>query len=79
MGPIPETNPVLEGVRWKQWHRAIGGPLTDIPEISWDIVKKEKHKEMLHLLEFPYNGERKSHHLALLSFLSDSLIQLPNG
>jgi sulfite oxidase len=57
LGPIPDTNPVLEGVRWKQWHKAIGGPLTDIPEISWDTVLKEKHEDMLHLLQFPYNGE----------------------
>jgi sulfite oxidase len=52
-----ETNPVLEGTRWKQWHTAIGGALTNIPDISWEIVKKEKHEEMLHLLQFPYNGE----------------------
>jgi hypothetical protein len=55
-----ETNPVLEGTRWKAWHTAIGGALTNIPDISWEIVKKEKHEEMLHLLQFPYNGECKS-------------------
>ncbi|EMD00481.1 hypothetical protein BAUCODRAFT_170332 [Baudoinia panamericana UAMH 10762] len=57
MGPIPGTNPVLEGVRWKQWHYAIGGALKTVPEESWEIVLKEKHPEMLHLLQFPYNGE----------------------
>lgn len=57
LGPIPDTNPVLEGVRWKLWHKAIGGPLTNVPELSWDIVLKEKHPDMLHLLQFPYNGE----------------------
>jgi len=57
LGPIPLTNPVLEGVRWKLWHKAIGGPLSDLPEKSWAIIQKEKHKQMLHLLEFPYNGE----------------------
>ncbi|KAI1276955.1 sulfite oxidase [Xylaria sp. FL0933] len=55
--PIPGTNPVLEGVRWKQWHRAIGGRLTNVPEESWDIVQEEKDPNMLHLLQFPYNGE----------------------
>ncbi|KAI0477144.1 sulfite oxidase [Xylariaceae sp. FL0804] len=55
--PIPGTNPVLEGVRWKMWHRAIGGRLANVPEESWAIVKEEKSPDMLHLLEFPYNGE----------------------
>ncbi|WZH46842.1 Oxidoreductase molybdopterin-binding domain-containing protein [Fusarium acuminatum] len=55
--PLPATNPVLEGKRWKLWHKAIGGVLTKVPEISWEIVLKEKHPDMLHLLEFPYNGE----------------------
>ena len=45
------------GVRWKLWHKAIGGPLTNVPEESWDTVLKEKHPQMLHLLQFPYNGE----------------------
>ncbi|KAK5111949.1 hypothetical protein LTR85_011696 [Meristemomyces frigidus] len=57
LGPIPGTNPVLEGVRWKMWHRAIGGALNTIADISWETVLKEKHPEMLHLLQFPYNGE----------------------
>jgi sulfite oxidase len=57
LGPIPDTNPVLEGVRWKLWHKAIGGRLTNVPEESWETVKKEKHPDMLHLLQFPYNGE----------------------
>ena len=45
------------GVRWKEWHKAIGGPLTNVPEESWEVVQKEKHPDMLHLLQFPYNGE----------------------
>ncbi|EWG54723.1 hypothetical protein FVEG_17377 [Fusarium verticillioides 7600] len=55
--PLPATNPVLEGKRWKLWHKAIGGVLDQVPQISWETVLKEKHPEMLHLLEFPYNGE----------------------
>ncbi|KAF1980794.1 sulfite oxidase [Aulographum hederae CBS 113979] len=57
LGPIPGTNPVLEGVRWKLWHKAMGGPLPAVPDESWDIVLEEKHPDMLHLLQFPYNGE----------------------
>lgn len=36
--PPPPTNPVLEGVRWKLWHKAIGGALENVPEESWEIV-----------------------------------------
>ncbi|KAI1759803.1 molybdopterin binding oxidoreductase [Hypoxylon sp. FL1150] len=57
LAPIPGTNPVLEGVRWKMWHRAVGGRLAAVPEESWAIVLKEKSLDMLHLLQFPYNGE----------------------
>lgn len=57
MGPIPDTNPVLPGTHWKMWHHAIAGELNDVPEDSWKTVLKEKHPEMLHLLQFPYNGE----------------------
>ncbi|EHK96728.1 putative Sulfite oxidase, mitochondrial [Glarea lozoyensis 74030] len=57
LAPVPDTNPVLEGIRWKLWHKAVGGTLTDVPELSWKVVLKEKHPDMLHLLQFPYNGE----------------------
>jgi len=26
-------------------------------ENSWDYVKKEKSEDMIHVLQFPYNGE----------------------
>jgi sulfite oxidase len=39
------------------WHKAIGGPLKSVPEESWLRVIQEKHPDMLHLLQFPYNGE----------------------
>ncbi|KJX98301.1 sulfite oxidase like protein [Zymoseptoria brevis] len=55
--PLPNTNPVLEGVRWKQYHYAMGETLKDLPAISWKYVQKEKSKDMLHVLQFPYNGE----------------------
>jgi sulfite oxidase len=40
LGPIPATNPVLEGVRWKLWHKAIAGALKYLPEESWETVLK---------------------------------------
>ncbi|THW92309.1 molybdopterin binding oxidoreductase [Aureobasidium pullulans] len=55
--PLPETNPILEGVRWKQYHYAMGSTLKDIPDISWKYVEEEKSKDMIHVLQFPYNGE----------------------
>ena len=57
LGPMPDTNPVLQGERWVMWHKAVGGRLTNMPEESWSTVIKEKHSDMLHLLKFPYNGE----------------------
>ncbi|OQE24234.1 hypothetical protein PENFLA_c010G07377 [Penicillium flavigenum] len=56
-GPIPPTNPVLPGDDFKSWHAALGGELTRVADDSWRTVLKEKHPEMLHLLQFPYNGE----------------------
>lgn len=57
MVPLPKTNPILEGVRWKQYHAALGPTLEKMPEESWNIVKKEKAEDMTHVLQFPYNGE----------------------
>ncbi|KAL5338356.1 molybdopterin binding oxidoreductase [Aspergillus crustosus] len=56
-GPIPDSNPVLSGSDFKQWHRALGGEMARVPADSWEIVLAEKHPDMLHLLQFPYNGE----------------------
>ncbi|EUC48303.1 hypothetical protein COCMIDRAFT_34179 [Bipolaris oryzae ATCC 44560] len=50
LGPIP-------GTRWKMWHHAVGDEITQIPGDPWDIVLKEKHPDILRLLQFPYNGE----------------------
>ncbi len=55
--PLPQTNPILEGTRWKQYHMALGAPVKDFLDISWKYVQKEKAKDMIHVLEFPYNGE----------------------
>ncbi|MCJ1369174.1 hypothetical protein MMC20_000383 [Loxospora ochrophaea] len=57
LGPLPNTNPVLEGVRWKQYHAALGPTLKDVPQESWETVLEEKAEDMIHILDFPYNGE----------------------
>lgn len=57
LGPLPDTNPVLEGIEYKMYHAAIGGELTKASDDSWKKVLEEKHPEMLHVLQFPYNGE----------------------
>jgi sulfite oxidase len=56
-GPIPGTNPVLPGDDFKDWHTALGGELATVADDSWRCVLREKHADMLHLLQFPYNGE----------------------
>jgi len=48
---------VLLGEDFKAWHEAIGGELASVAEDSWNTVLREKHPNMLHLLQFPYNGE----------------------
>lgn len=48
---------MLEGVRWKQYHYALGRKTKDMPAESWLFVEKEKSPDMIHVLQFPYNGE----------------------
>ncbi|CAF1124463.1 unnamed protein product [Adineta ricciae] len=55
--PLPETNPILVGHRWKEYHAVLGPTLKDIPAESWALVQKEKAADMVHVLDFPYNGE----------------------
>lgn len=54
--PLPDTNPVLIGHRWKEYHEALG--LKSIVDFSWKTVLKEK-PDLIHLLDFPYNGETR--------------------
>lgn len=54
--PLPTTNPVLVGYRWKKYHEVLG--LKNIVDFSWETVLKEK-PDLIHLLDFPYNGETK--------------------
>ncbi|ORY62415.1 oxidoreductase molybdopterin binding domain-containing protein [Pseudomassariella vexata] len=55
--PLPRTNPILTGERWKQYHYALGPTLEKLPDISWKYVLQEKSADMIHVLQFPYNGE----------------------
>ncbi|CAF3734547.1 unnamed protein product [Rotaria sp. Silwood1] len=55
--PLPETNPILIGHRWKEYFAVLGPTLKDTPAESWAIVKTEKAADMIHVLDFPYNGE----------------------
>lgn len=72
-GPIPATNPVLPGDDFKAWHAALGGELTKVPDDSWKTVLKEKHPEMLHLLQFPYNGEPPKRLVTAMAITPNSL------
>ncbi|KAL7415976.1 Oxidoreductase, molybdopterin-binding domain-containing protein [Mrakia frigida] len=55
-GPLPTRNPILFGERWKEYHLSLGPAPREVPAESWAIVQEEKAKDMLHVLEFPYNG-----------------------
>jgi sulfite oxidase len=35
----------------------MGSTLEQLPDISWKYVLKEKSEDMIHVLQFPYNGE----------------------
>lgn len=60
--PLPTTNPILIGYRWKEYHEVLG--LKKIVDFSWDVVQKEKH-DLIHVLDFPYNGETRREQLLL--------------
>lgn len=57
MAYVPPNNPLLTGERFKQYHYALGKGIGSLPDISWQYVLKEKSPDMLHVLQFPYNGE----------------------
>ncbi|KAF1999233.1 sulfite oxidase mitochondrial precursor [Amniculicola lignicola CBS 123094] len=77
--PLPDTNPVLEGVRWKYYHYAMGEGLKDIPDISWKYVLKEKSPDMLHVLQFPYNGEPPRDRLTEITPNADHFVRNHGG
>tara|TARA_R110002003_G_scaffold180_6_gene14383 strand:+ start:10405 stop:10629 length:225 start_codon:yes stop_codon:yes gene_type:complete len=41
----------------RYYHYALGSTLSELPDISWKYVLKEKSEDMIHVLQFPYNGE----------------------
>ncbi|PSN74524.1 molybdopterin binding oxidoreductase [Corynespora cassiicola Philippines] len=77
--PLPNTNPILEGVRWKHYHYAMGPSLQDIPDISWKYVQKEKSPDMIHVLQFPYNGEPPRKRLNKITANSDFFVRNHGG
>ncbi|KAJ7364918.1 sulfite oxidase mitochondrial precursor [Mycena albidolilacea] len=60
--PLPKTNPILIGHRWKEYHEALG--LKSVVDFSWKTVLEEK-PDLLHVLDFPYNGETTREQLLL--------------
>lgn len=36
--PLPDSNPILEGVRWKQYHFAMGSTLKNQPDIRYSFL-----------------------------------------
>jgi sulfite oxidase len=56
----------------------MGKTLQDLPNISWEYVKKEKSPDMIHVLQFPYNGEppRVRVATAVLDLVEDHLLTL---
>ncbi|KAF2117113.1 Oxidoreductase, molybdopterin-binding domain-containing protein [Lophiotrema nucula] len=79
MVPLPKTNPVLEGVRWKYYHYAMGPTLQDLPDISWKYVLKEKSPDMIHVLQFPYNGEPPRDRLTAITPNPDFFVRNHGG
>ncbi|KAH7923344.1 molybdopterin binding oxidoreductase [Leucogyrophana mollusca] len=67
--PLPDTNPVLIGHRWKEYHEALG--LKSIVDFSWKTVQEEK-PDLIHLLDFPYNGETR-HEQLMQGKLTDNM------
>lgn len=58
LAPLPDTNPILIGHRWKEYHAALGPSLAAVPDQSWEIIQREKRmSDMLTVLDFPFNGE----------------------
>ena len=71
MAPLPDQNPILEGIRWKQYHAALGPALEKMPKESWETVIEEKAEDMIHVLDFPYNGEPPRVMLTVLCQIED--------
>ena len=64
--PLPSTNPILLGHRWKEYHLALGPNLNKIHEESWEIFKKEKRDNMVSAL--PRCNALRCSQVQLISF-----------
>ncbi|TGJ81656.1 hypothetical protein E0Z10_g7116 [Xylaria hypoxylon] len=90
--PIPGTNPVLEGVRWKEWHRASQIPIID-PN-SWflrleglvkepkkltlaDLQDESKFPRMERLVTIQCSGTRRIEQISLYAGEGDEMINAP--
>ncbi|KAJ9103795.1 hypothetical protein QFC21_002257 [Naganishia friedmannii] len=51
LNPLPATNPILLGHRWKAYHKALGPHLADAHEESWKVFKEEKKDNMEDLMK----------------------------
>ncbi|KZT62646.1 molybdopterin binding oxidoreductase [Calocera cornea HHB12733] len=47
----------IVGSRFSEYFMRLGPVLYDWPAESWETVKKEKSRNLQHVLSFPYNGE----------------------
>jgi len=55
LNPLPSTNPILLGHRWKAYHKALGPHLTNAHEESWKIFKEEKKDNMVSRIQESYD------------------------
>ncbi|EJU02593.1 molybdopterin binding oxidoreductase [Dacryopinax primogenitus] len=47
----------IVGTRFSEYFMRLGAVLYNWPAESWETIKKDKDRSMLHVLSFPYNGE----------------------
>lgn len=52
----PGTNQALSSADFEALYAVLGGALASVADDSWEIIRREKHPDMLRHLRFPYNG-----------------------
>ncbi|KAF7299801.1 Sulfite oxidase mitochondrial [Mycena chlorophos] len=62
--PLPNTNPILIGYRWKEYHEALG--LKSVVDFSWKSRSEslEEKPDLLHVLDFPVRNHGGSPDIA---------------
>lgn len=63
---------------FKALYAALGGELATVADDSWHTVLREKHSDMVHHLQFPYNGEPPKHQVTSEETISNSLHSVRN-